>query len=173
MPISIRRVGPDDLTALRALAVQTFTETFAEHNTPENMAQYCTVNLSPHRLQQELENPLSAFYFACNGEELAGYLKLNVGAAQTELRDEASVEIERIYVLKAFHGQQVGQHLFEQALEVARSRAADYIWLGVWEKNTRAIRFYEKNGFRIHSQHVFRLGDDAQTDYIMRKELAP
>lgn len=81
------------------------------------------------------------------------------------------MEIERIYVLKEFHGKKVGQILYEKAIELAKGIDADFIWLGVWEENPRAIRFYEKNGFSAFDKHIFQLGNDEQTDIMMKLEL--
>ncbi|GJH39565.1 hypothetical protein RCZ04_01150 [Capnocytophaga sp. HP1101] len=81
------------------------------------------------------------------------------------------MEIERIYVLKSFHGSGVGQELYQKAITVAREQAVQYVWLGVWEQNPRAIRFYEKNGFVPFDKHVFVLGNDPQTDILMKKTL--
>jgi len=100
-----------------------------------------------------------------------GYLKVNAAQAQTDLHEEHSLEIERIYVLNAYHGKKVGQLLYDKALEVASHLAKTSVWLGVWEKNPRAIRFYEKNGFEAFGTHGFKMGDDEQNDILMRMHL--
>lgn len=102
---------------------------------------------------------------------MIGYLKLNTGVSQTELKDNDALEIERIYVLKDFHGKKVGQLLFDKAITKAKERHVAYVWLGVWEENKRALQFYTKNGFVEFDQHVFVLGDEAQTDIMMKLEL--
>jgi ribosomal protein S18 acetylase RimI-like enzyme len=104
-------------------------------------------------------------------DQVIGYLKLNTGHSQTELKDSRAVEIERIYVSKAFHGKNIGQLLYEKAIRSAREKKAEYVWLGVWEENTKAIGFYKKNGFVEFDKHIFRLGDDEQTDIMMRKKV--
>jgi ribosomal protein S18 acetylase RimI-like enzyme len=100
-----------------------------------------------------------------------GYLKLNFGQAQTELQDEKALEIERIYLLKEFHGKNVGQLLYDKALQIARQKNVDYVWLGVWEENRRAINFYTKNGFVEFDKHIFKLGNEEQTDKMMKLNL--
>jgi len=162
---------PEDILALQQISAATFTETFAGVNTAENMQQYLSENLSAERLSAELHNPESHFFFAKDGADIIGYLKLNRGNAQTDLKDPRAVEIERIYVLQAYHGKKAGQLLFEKALEFAKSVQAEYVWLGVWEENKKAIAFYRKNGFTEAGTHIFRLGDDEQTDLIMKKLL--
>jgi ribosomal protein S18 acetylase RimI-like enzyme len=104
-------------------------------------------------------------------EKVIGYLKLNMGISQTELKDNDALEIERIYVLKAFQGKKVGQLLFDKAITIAKELQVAYVWLGVWEENKRAIQFYTKNGFVEFDQHVFVLGDEPQTDIMMKLQL--
>ena len=98
-------------------------------------------------------------------------LKINVGSAQTELKDDKALEIERIYVISKFQGKKIGQLLYDYALDLAMQGKYDYIWLGVWEENQKAIKFYTKNGFVEFDKHVFRLGNDEQTDIMMKLSL--
>lgn len=168
-PIKIEKVGPDDITRLQRLGRTTFAETFSAVNTEENMKTYLDDHFSTAALTAQVNNDASQFYFAVLDGEDIGYLKINTGRAQTEIKDAQSLEIERIYVLKAFHGQNVGQVLYEKALEIAKDADVDFVWLGVWEKNSRAMRFYSKNGFVPFDKHIFRLGSDEQTDIMMKK----
>ena len=87
------------------------------------------------------------------------------------MKDNKALEIERIYVAKAFHGKKVGQILYEKAIHIAKQMNVAYVWLGVWEENPRAIHFYKKNGFVEFDKHIFRLGDDEQTDLMMKLEI--
>lgn len=169
--VDIKEVSLNDLPLLQEISRQTFTETFFEHNTPENMKKYLEERFSEKKLSAELSNPESEFYFALCENRVIGYLKLNTGAAQTEPLSGNVLEIERIYVLKEFHGKNAGLILFEKALQRGAERKSEYIWLGVWEKNLRAIRFYTKNGFIESGRHIFRLGDEEQTDIIMKRIL--
>jgi ribosomal protein S18 acetylase RimI-like enzyme len=169
--MKIRKINIDDLEALRNLSIQTFMETFEEVNTEEDMQKYLDENLSIEKLKTELENVNSEFYFAENNGEILGYLKLNFKDAQTEKLKENHFEIERIYVLKAFLGQKIGQILFDKAIEIGREKNLEYVWLGVWEENHRAIKFYEKNGFEIFGKHDFILGEDVQTDLLMKMKI--
>lgn len=169
--ILIRKAGAADVALLQQIGRQTFSETFAASNSEENMRQYLAEGFASEKLLAELSNPDAQFFFAEWNNELIGYLKINTGQSQTELQDQASLEIERIYVLQAFHGKKVGQVLYEKALHLATAAGVRYVWLGVWEENKRALRFYEKNGFVAFDKHIFRLGDDAQTDIMMKFEL--
>lgn len=87
------------------------------------------------------------------------------------MQDETSLEIERIYVKKSHHGKKVGQLLYDQAVETAEHLKKSYVWLGVWEENLRALNFYRKNGFVEFDKHIFRLGEEEQTDLMMKKML--
>lgn len=169
--VHIRKVLPSEAGQLQQLSRQTFYEAFASQNTPENMTKYLTDKLSLPTITKELHHPFSAFYFAQHADQLIGYLKLNFENIQAENHAEKIIEIERIYVIKAHQGRQVGQYLIEFAIQKARETGAGYIWLGVWEQNQRAIRFYQKNGFVTFGYQIFMLGDDAQTDWLMRLDL--
>lgn len=169
--IKIRQATISDLDLLQKIGKQTFLETFSSSNSEENMTKYLEEGFSQEKLRDELNNPSSEFYFAELDNTVIGYLKLNTGQSQTEMKDDTSLEIERIYVLQEFHGKKVGQILYDKALEVANQRHSGYVWLGVWEENPRAISFYKKNGFVEFDKHIFKLGDDEQTDIMMKKEL--
>lgn len=168
---SIVEVGLSDISLLKDISQKTFLETFSVYNTEENMATYLRDSLSLEKLEKEMAQPGSQFYFAKKNERIIGYLKLNTGAAQNELKEDNALEIERIYVLSEFHGKGVGQSLYEEAMAIAREKKVEYVWLGVWEHNKRAIAFYGKNGFEVFDRHFFRLGDDVQTDYMMKKKM--
>jgi ribosomal protein S18 acetylase RimI-like enzyme len=170
--IVIGKIGIEQINQLQQIGRQTFSETFVESNTAENMAKYLEEAYSHEKLIAELNDPNSIFYFAMMGQDVIGYLKLNMGASQTEVKDNDALEIERIYVLKEFHGKKVGQLLFDKAIEIAKERHVAYVWLGVWEENKKAIQFYTKNGFVEFDQHVFVLGEEAQTDIMMKLELS-
>ena len=171
MTINIVKATTADVDQLQKIARQTFYETFAAQNTEENMAQYLAEGFSIEKLTAELNDPNSVFYFALFQQKTIGYLKLNFGPSQTELHDRQSLEIERLYVSKEFHGKKVGQLLYHKAIEIAQQKNVSFIWLGVWEENLRAISFYQKNGFVAFDKHIFRLGDDEQTDILMKLEL--
>jgi ribosomal protein S18 acetylase RimI-like enzyme len=169
--ITIVQINNSNIAALQQIGRQTFAETFAESNTAENMAKYLQEAYAYEKLSAEVNDANSVFYFAMMEDKEIGYLKLNFGASQTELKDNDALEIERIYVLKEFHGKKIGQLLFDKAIEVAKAKQVAYVWLGVWENNKRALQFYTKNGFVEFDQHVFVLGDEAQTDIMMKLEL--
>lgn len=169
--VQVKQISLNELEQLQIIGRQTFAETFSSKNSEENMKEYLENGFSTEKLKAELADNSSEFYFAKLDEKIIGYLKVNFGLSQTEVKHENALEIERIYVLKEFHGKKVGQILFDKAIHIARDKNVDYIWLGVWEQNPRAIRFYEKNGFIQFDKHVFKLGDDEQTDIMMKRKL--
>jgi ribosomal protein S18 acetylase RimI-like enzyme len=166
--IHIIPVDINSVHQLRAISCSTFSQTFLEHNTADDMEAYLTSSFSVEKLTQELNNPNTEFYFAMEENAIVGYLKVNIGEAQTEHINLNAFEIERIYVDKAYLGKKVGQLLFSKAIELAKSKNVAYVWLGVWEENHRALAFYKKNGFIPFDKHVFMLGNDAQTDIMMK-----
>ena len=166
--IKITKVSLAQLVELQEIGRKTFAETFSSTNTEENMTTYLKEGFSEAKLTAELQNPKSEFYFATLNEVVIGDLKINFGHAQTEIQNQNAVEIERIYVKGDFHGKKVGQLLFERALAIAKNKKVDFVWLGVWEENHRAIQFYTKNGFVEFDQHIFLMGDEEQTDIMMK-----
>ncbi|WP_156855311.1 GNAT family N-acetyltransferase [Oceanobacillus sp. AG] len=171
MTIHLQPCSIENLQKLQEISYETFNETFKEYNTSENMKAYMDKAYHPAQLKKELSNPSSQFFFLYFHGELAGYLKVNVGDAQTEEMGEDSLEIERIYIQKAFHKNGLGKYLFNKALAIAESLHKKKIWLGVWEKNENAIAFYKRLGFIKTGAHSFYMGDDEQVDYIMTKIL--
>lgn len=172
---TIKRLTVEDVDELQLISRRTFYETFWMSNTHSDMVDYLENQLSKERLASEIQTRGSEFYFVvANGvldenSKPLGYLKINHGEAQTENRNENSLEIERIYVLSLFQGLHLGRLLFHHALNIAEKLNADFVWLGVWEKNYRAIDFYKQNGFVEYGQHEFRLGSDIQTDILMKR----
>jgi len=169
--IEIIKATTGNLHKLQQISRDTFSETFSSDHNNDNMNKYMEKSFSDEKLTSELQNKDSEFYFAILEGEVIGYLKLNSGQSQTEIKDDKAIEIERIYVLQEYHGKKVGQLLYAKAIDTAVQLSADYVWLGVWEENPRAISFYKKNGFIEFDKHSFMFGDDKQTDIMMKKLL--
>lgn len=172
MTITSKTCTPEDVLELQAISRETFNETFAHQNTRENMDAYLEKAFNLEQLKKELAHPHSHFFFCCCNGETAGYLKVNTDDAQSEEMGAGSLEIERIYVRSEFHGRGLGKHLLAKAEEVAEEYGKQQIWLGVWEKNEKAIAFYRKKGFVQTGAHSFYMGDEEQVDWIMTKTLA-
>jgi ribosomal protein S18 acetylase RimI-like enzyme len=170
--LQIIKATLSDLNLIRDISIQTFTETFASNTNQENIETYIREYLDIDILQSELGNTFSSFFLAKVGDKIIGYLKLNWGSAQTENIVEKAIEIQRIYVLQEHHGKQVGQHLLRKAIEITHDKKLKTIWLGVWESNHKALQFYKKHGFVAFDQHIFMMGNEKQTDLLLRLELS-
>lgn len=164
----LRQLGAIDLVALRDIAEETFLDTFAAQNEAENITEYVDAAFSYDRVAAEFENRESEFFFIENGSDVAGYLKLNWGAAQTEQSLANALEVERIYVRRKHQGTGAGKALMRYAIARAGSAHMDWLWLGVWDQNVKAIEFYTKSGFVEFAQHDFYMGKELQRDIMMK-----
>ncbi|HKC68213.1 MAG TPA: GNAT family N-acetyltransferase [Bacteroidia bacterium] len=171
MQVVIRVAKPEEAEALGKLAAKTFTETFEWYNTAENMREYNESHFNPAHILAEIEDENSIVYIALIDNSIIGYAKLKSSEAPPELGTSFHIEIERLYVSKQFHDKKVGLALMNKCIEIARQKNLNVIWLGVWEHNPRAINFYTRIGFQKFGTHIFQLGDDAQTDYLMKLNL--
>lgn len=170
---TIRKAGPEDAELLAELAHVTFRDTFADHpkNAPDDLADYMRRAFSREQISFELSDERNIFLLAEIDDEPAGYARIIIDHIEPGITAERPVELNRLYSHQEFLGRGVGQALMNACLEQAKEKDRDVMWLGVWEYNPRALRFYEKNGFRVVGEHVFQLGADAQTDLLMQKDL--
>ena len=166
----IRLCQENDITSLQQIGYETYDETFRSMNSEESMEAYLKEAFAVDRITAEQRTNGSEFYFPYAHEVLAGYLKLNTAPAQTDINDTDSLEIERIYVRNRFKGKGFGKMLISFAIDQALSMGLSYVWLGGWEQNLSAIAFYEKMGFRKWKTHSFRMGDELQSDLILKRE---
>jgi ribosomal protein S18 acetylase RimI-like enzyme len=171
MSVFIRLAKKEEAEVIGILAAQTFTETFEWYNTPENMREYNETHFTKNKILAEIEDKNSIMYVALIDDIIVGYAKLKSSEAPPELTVASHIEIERLYVSKKFHDKKVGLALMNTCIETAKQKKLDVIWLGVWEQNPRAINFYTRIGFQQFGSHIFQLGNDAQTDYLMKLSL--
>jgi len=169
--ITIRMATPADAALIAKLSRQTFYETFADSNTASDMDKFMNEQFNNEVLMKEVETPGAIFFLAYDDEEPVGYVRLRDGEYHPEFKGASSIEIARIYALKKSIGKGIGRELMHKCIDIAREMNRDIIWLGVWEKNERAIDFYQKWGFEKFAEHEFVLGNDVQTDWLMCKHL--
>ena len=171
--IDIRRAAIDDAKSLTDLSYTTFWDAFAHHpkNAPDDLAHYMRQAFSIEQIADELNDPRAVFLLAEIEGELAGYAKLVCDHIEPGVTAEKAIELNRLYSQQKFLGQGVGQTLMDACFDLAKKEGFDTMWLGVWEYNPRAQRFYEKNGFREVGSHTFVLGADPQTDLLMQKQI--
>ena len=179
MTTCIRPATPADAPRLSRLGAATFRETFEGENTPEDMARYLAEAFTPQRQAAEIADPAGTVLLAerpdVSGDEghadLVGYAHLVSGAVPAAVQGAAPLELKRLYVARAWHGVGIAQALMDAAIEKARARGAETLWLGVWERNPRAVAFYRKYGFTHVGEHTFVLGSDPQTDWVLARSL--
>jgi ribosomal protein S18 acetylase RimI-like enzyme len=165
--LTVRPATAADAEALADLGTRTFRETFAQDNTPEDMAQYLAEHFGGDLQRAELEEPAVRFLLLEADGVPAGYVKLRAGAASA--RGRRPLEICRFYVDRSWHGSGAAAQLMEAIHALAARDGHDDLWLAVWEHNARAIRFYRKHGFAKVGAQPFRLGSDVQTDWLMAR----
>lgn len=168
--ISVRTCHPKDIDTLVSLAIKTFRDTFDEFNSPENMMRYINKAFARKAVEKEMQQPGTVFFLALDGRKAVGYAKISASTTPPAV-DPAALQIDRLYVHQSYLGKRVGYMLMQTCLAHARKKGCPTLWLGVWENNARAIAFYERLGFSRFGQSVFMLGNDAQTDWLMKKEL--
>ncbi|WP_439488847.1 GNAT family N-acetyltransferase [Algoriphagus sp.] len=168
MSYLIRKANFADLSTLVAMARLSFIQAFTDGNKIENVNAYLEEAFTEEQFAEEMENPASVFFLLEVEGDLAGYTKVNFVPAQTDLHNNSSLEVARLYLLEEFIGRGLGKVLLTHAINFAKLNRKKYLWLGVWEKNRRAIKFYEKHGLSVFSSHPFPFGDEIQTDFLMR-----
>jgi ribosomal protein S18 acetylase RimI-like enzyme len=169
--LTIRRGTAEDARLLAELGARTFSDTFADDNTPENMSEYLASAFNAEQQATELADPESLFHIAETNGVAVGYAMLRSGNVLTEVTGNTPIELVRLYVSKESLGSGVGAALMEACIGEARQRGHETLWLGVWEHNRRALAFYRKWNFHEVGTHVFQLGDDPQTDILMQRSI--
>lgn len=171
MRLNLRLCTNLDVDVLTKISRDTFRAAFEKDNDPNDFKDYMDFAFSKEKLLSELKNPNSSFSFVFDAETLVGYFKVNEKEAQTDINDRGSFELERIYVVQSYQGKQIGGWMLDNIVELAKKGAKAYIWLGVWERNIRAIKFYRKRGFKQFGTHPYFIGNDKQTDWLLRLDL--
>lgn len=171
LQVTIRRATPDDASVLAELGARTFQETFASDNTREDMEAYVASNFSVNRQNSELEQPASTFFIAEVSGVAAGYAKLHAGEPPEGIKGTNSIELVRLYASREWLGRGIGLALMRACLDEAKRGGYETIWLGVWERNTRAQAFYRKWDFHTVGEHIFQLGSDSQRDLLMERAI--
>ena len=173
MDVKIISANLSDAERLAELARKTFWDAFHEHpaNSPEDMAAYMDSAFSLDQIAGELSQPDNVYLIAETDGEPAGYARLITGRHEDGITAARPIELNRLYTHQRFLGSGIGQMLLDKCMEFASANGHDVIWLGVWEHNPRAKRFYEKNGFTYAGTHIFQLGSDPQTDLLMQRSV--
>ena len=171
MNFKFRLAHFDDVAAIRQLSEKTFRDTYSEHNTPENMEQHVEKNFALQQIEKELKQIDSQYIIIDLNGEIIAFSKLVKNHSAKGLEEKNVVEIERFYIDKSLQGQQLGRKLMDFCIEWSIENNFEIIWLGVWENNANAIKFYQKMGFEFLGKHSFVLGTEVQTDFTMKRNL--
>lgn len=169
--IVIRYATIEDAELIADLSRRTFYETFGYVNTKENMDKFMDEQFAREKLIREVAEPGNTFLLAFDGDVPVGYVRMREGKKFPEFDGKDSIEIARIYAVNTYIGMGVGRQMMRQCIFIAKELKKEIIWLGVWEKNPRAIAFYTKWGFEKFAEHDFLLGNDLQKDWLLMKKL--
>ncbi|HVZ25679.1 MAG TPA: GNAT family N-acetyltransferase [Sediminibacterium sp.] len=168
--LSIMTAGMADLPLLASISRETFADTFSAYNTAEDMQAYADTYFTDTALLNEMKTPGHQFLLAFKKGNCAGYALIREETTG-EMPEDTAMELARLYVRPPFIGQGIGKHIMEQVMQSAGDAGKTWLWLGVWEFNLRAIRFYRSFGFEKFAEHDFVLGKDIQRDWLMRKKI--
>lgn len=171
--IALRLATPDDVRAIASFGERVFRETFGPDNRPDDMDAYCGAAYALDLQRRELADPRRLTIVIEADHALAGYAQLQESSAPQCVTGPGLIELVRFYVDRRWHGSGIAGTLMRETIARARARGARTLWLGVWERNARAIAFYRKHGFADVGAQPFRLGSDLQSDRVMTRALAP
>ncbi len=170
--IEIREAKLQDIPAMREVAISSYSDTFSVFNTPENMEAFFNETYSLNILEKEFHENDSLIYLAWEADTIIGFVRLRKSDEVISYLGNNTLELQRLYVLTSAQGKSVGKLLMEKSIQYANQKKYDWIWLGVWERNYNAQRFYERWGFEKFSEHTFWMGDDPQVDWLLKKKLS-
>ncbi|MDR1029734.1 MAG: GNAT family N-acetyltransferase [Treponema sp.] len=169
--LTIRKCYKNQIIILQNISIKTYYDTFRSFTSEETMKTYLEEAYDIKKLSKEIMAKGSFFYFLYKGSEIIGYIKLNKKPFRSDINDEESLEIERIYIQKEHQGNGYGKYLINHSIKIATRLKKKYIWLGVWERNSKALVFYKKMGFEEFGKYPFRMGDEVQTDLLMNRSV--
>jgi ribosomal protein S18 acetylase RimI-like enzyme len=169
--ITIRIATKENAELIADMSRQTFYETFAADNTKEDMDKFMNEQFTKEMIMQEVGAENNIFLLAYDTEHPVGYARIRENNNPPSLGTSNAIEIARIYTATNLIGKGIGKALMQKCIEIAKAGNRQFVWLGVWEKNQRAIEFYKKWGFEKFSEHDFMLGNDVQKDWLMKKNI--
>ena len=171
MSVTIRQALPTDANLISVLGAVTFYEAYFEQDTAHELANYITESFPPERVLAEIESSTNTFFIIYREEKAVGYAKCRTDNRHESIKSERAVELQRIYILERVFGRGIGEILLKYCIETARQKGFETLWLGVWEENKRARRFYEKHGFKQVGTLDFPYGETIGTNLVLQKQL--
>ena len=170
--ITIRTAGREDAAVISVLAAVTFYEAYFEQDEASSLSSYIIESFDKTLIEEDLANPDSKYFLLYLDEKAVGYAKLLRNSTAECIASQNAVELKRIYTLERVWGRGLGAKLLDHCLAAARSENFELLWLGVWEENLRALRFYEKHGFKKLGTIIFPYGDYEGTNFVMAVDLS-
>lgn len=171
MNTAIRQAAKADANLISVLSAVTFYEAYFEQDSANNLANYITETFAPEKMRTEIEDPNSIFFIIFKDEKAVGYAKLRTGEPHESVKNEPAIELQRIYILERVFGAGIGEILLGHSIKIARKKGFKVIWLGVWEENRRAQKFYAKYGFEQVGTLRFPYGKEVGTNLVLQKIL--
>lgn len=169
--VTIQQADTEDFNLIAVLGAVTFYEAYFEQDDPPDLANYIVESFGPSKVRAEIENPHAIFFIIFLDGKAVGYAKLREDSKAECVSNEAAIELQRIYILERVFSQGIGEMLLKHCLGAAKGKGFETLWLGVWEKNERAQRFYEKHGFRCVGTLTFPYGETVGTNLVLEKVL--
>lgn len=171
MNISIRQAGIDDLQIICALGVTTFYEAYCLQDDSRDLARYVLECFSAEQIEREIEDKDSTFFIAEIDNCAVGYAKMRENAPAECVCGENTVEIQRVYILEKLKGKGVGNALMQRCFTEARRKNYESVWLGVWEQNLSAQKFYQKLGFIKVGELTFPYGETVGINHVLKLDM--
>lgn len=169
--VDVRLARFEDLPAMLEVAFLSFEKTFAPHNTREDMDIFYRDNYTIEKMQHEFYQPQTALFLAIEHGNVVGFVRLRKNDEVKENLGDATIELQRLYVHPQHQGKNIGSLLMGKAMSYAAGEHAEWIWLGVWERNFLAQKFYAKWGFERFGEHTFLHGTDPQIDWLLKRRV--
>lgn len=169
--IEIRRATAADARLISVLGAVTFYEAYFEQDSPPDLANYIHESFNLDKIRAELEDENATFFIIYLNTHAVGYAKLREDSKADCVNNETAIELQRIYTVERVFGKGIGERLLKHCLEFAKRKGFKSLWLGVWEENRRAQRFYEKHGFCRVGQLTFPYGDSVGINFVLEKAL--
>jgi ribosomal protein S18 acetylase RimI-like enzyme len=169
--LTIRRADFSDINLISALGITTCYEAYFELDPSHDLADYCINFFSLEQVTNELNDKNSTYLIAEFKGNAVGFVKLREGKKIDCLQGKNAIEVQRIYLLEKVQGRGFGKLLIEKSIEIGREKGYETLWLGVWDQNVEAQKFYEKIGMKNIGLTDFSDGKNKFINFVFAKEL--
>ncbi len=169
--VEIIKANATDSDVIVALGKQTFLESHGHSASKENIEDYITKTYHKDVILKEFENNNVHYHLIYNDGVIAGFSKIELYTTNKNIAGSSITKLDRIYLLKSFHGKKLGKELFNFNIKLSKSNKQNGIWLAVWVENKKAVDFYMKQGFKIVGEFDFKISEThSNPNYILYLE---